>query len=113
MNEWEVYFVADFAAGKLTWRTRPRSHFIREQPWKMWNRRFAGKIAGSSDGIGYQRVEIANKFYRVHRILFEMANGPIPSHLCIDHIDRNRGNNTLSNLRLVTPLENARNRSRR
>ena len=49
------------------------------------------------------------KGHLAHRILYEMANGPIPEGLQIDHMDQNKGNNALSNLRLATNTENMRN----
>lgn len=50
------------------------------------------------------------RLYQGHRVLFEMANGPIPEGLQIDHIDQDKGNNALGNLRLATNAENMRNR---
>ena len=38
-----------------------------------------------------------------------MANGKIPNGMEIDHIDRDKQNNKLSNLRVVTPHENMLN----
>jgi hypothetical protein len=50
------------------------------------------------------------KTHPVHRLLYEAFIGKIPEDLVIDHIDRNRLNNSLSNLRLVTQDVNAKNR---
>lgn len=48
---------------------------------------------------------------RAHQIVWISANGLYDKNLLmIDHIDRDRKNNILSNLRLVTPLGNAMNR---
>lgn len=44
-----------------------------------------------------------------HRIIWELHNGPIPEGMVIDHIDRNRSNNQLSNLRLVDYSQNSAN----
>lgn len=48
------------------------------------------------------------KQYRVHRVVWEFFNGPIPADKMIDHIDGDKLNNALSNLRLATAKENAR-----
>lgn len=59
--------------------------------------------------VGYEtlRTEIGMK--RVHRIVWETFNGEIPDGYEIDHIDGNRLNNALSNLRCVTHTENMAN----
>lgn len=42
----------------------------------------------------------------IHRIIWETFNGEIPQNKVIDHIDGNRSNNALDNLRLVSQSEN-------
>ncbi len=34
-------------SGVLTWRARPREHFQSERICKIWNTKYAGKIAGT------------------------------------------------------------------
>ena len=49
---------------------------------------------------------------QLHRFVFTYVLGQkAPSHLYIDHIDRNKLNNTNGNLRLVTPQENSFNKT--
>jgi len=43
---------------------------------------------------------------RGHRLIWEAFNGKIPTNLELDHIDGDKHNNKLSNLRLVTHSEN-------
>jgi len=43
---------------------------------------------------------------RVHRVVWEAFNGPIPDRLEINHKDLNRTNNCLDNLEIVTHREN-------
>lgn len=52
------------------------------------------------------------KRLRLHCVVFELANGPIPAGMEIDHIDSNKTNNFLANLRLVTHQHNLFNNSR-
>lgn len=60
-------------------------------------------------GTGYRMEQINGKQYTVHRVLWETFNGPIPEGMQIDHINGVRGDNTLTNLRLVTKRENQQN----
>lgn len=62
---------------------------------------------------GYRRVRVDGKYYYVHRLVwFLLTNKEIPDDLFIDHIDGNRLNNHIENLRLATALENQYNKSR-
>ena len=45
----------------------------------------------------------------VHRAVWEAFNGPIPETKSIDHIDRNRSNNALCNLKAATDQEQRAN----
>lgn len=45
---------------------------------------------------------------RVHRVVWEAFNGPIPERLEINHKDLDRANNRLENLELVTHQQNTR-----
>ena len=48
------------------------------------------------------------KFYR-HRVIWYYFNGDIPDDKQIDHIDGNKLNNSILNLRCVSPSQNMRN----
>ena len=64
-------------------------------------------------GYLYYKLSIGKCKYdyvRGHRIVWEAFNGKIPANLEIDHKDRNKHNNKLSNLRLVTHSDNLLNR---
>lgn len=68
-----------------------------------------GKEAVSFDNKGYKRAKIGRNTYLVHRIVFMLHHGYLPKFL--DHIDNNRTNNKIENLRPATSAENNRNRS--
>lgn len=64
---------------------------------------------------GYRQVFLfpgggPSKVFRVHRLVLETFVGPPPPGCEADHIDRDRSNNALSNLRWVTKSENNKNR---
>lgn len=106
-------FIYDQDTGVLTWRRRPLEHFKNSHGCNTWNTKFAGKVAGSKDADGYLVVKIDFKSHRVHRVIWEMCNGPIPNGKKIDHEDHDRENNRLSNLRLTDEAGNAKNCSLR
>lgn len=57
---------------------------------------------------GYEVVTVDGCQAAVHRLVWEVANGPIPKGFHIHHKDRNRLNNELSNLELVHRRDHAR-----
>ena len=69
-------------------------------------------IAGGRVGNQYWRVRFDRKKLFVHRIIWEIFYGEIPENMFIDHLDGDRLNNKISNLRLVTRKGNARNASK-
>jgi hypothetical protein len=64
--------------------------------------------AGCKDSHGYIRIRIDGKLYGANRLVWLYVHGYFPEH-GIDHIDRNRSNNKIKNLREVTQQCNMRN----
>lgn len=56
-----------------------------------------------------ERKKGVYKVYYLHRVVWEYYNGKIPKNLMIDHINRNKSDNRIENLRLVDAKENRRN----
>ena len=75
----------------------------------------AGEDCGSIHRDGHWSVAFRVNGKQVrrycHRILWEIVNGPIPAGMYIDHIDGDRTNNKICNLRLVTSKGNNSNRA--
>lgn len=46
------------------------------------------------------------KHFRVHRLVWEAFNGPIPEDMQVNHINEDKSDNRLENLNLMTPKEN-------
>lgn len=55
--------------------------------------------------VGYKKDK-RRIWKRGHRLVWETFNGDIPNGFEIDHIDNDKTNNRLDNLRLVTRSEN-------
>lgn len=60
-------------------------------------------------GNGYCQVRFKGRLIKYHTIVYILSLGDIPSGYVIDHIDGNKTNNTICNLRLVTVRENNQN----
>jgi hypothetical protein len=73
-------------------------------------RKSTGKIVSCSKTSGqrYLRISINNKTYSLHRVIYLHQNGYLPK--CVDHIDGDRFNNKIENLREVTQQQNCLNR---
>ena len=64
--------------------------------------------AGTFGKDGYIRVFVDGKSYLAHRIVYLMHRGVMAEEL--DHINRNKTDNSIDNLRCVTRLVNAQNK---
>jgi hypothetical protein len=72
----------------------------------------SGKVAGTSKpNAGYYKVFIDGKYYPLHRVIYYLVSGDNPGNRVVDHIDRNKLNNKIENLRCVSHSDNQHNRS--
>jgi hypothetical protein len=93
--------------GALIWKPRPRSHFKTDTAHKIVNARLAGKSAGMLTKHGYLQVGIDRQTFFSHRIIFTIVHGYCPDY--IDHINGDRSDNSITNLREVTHAQNLQN----
>jgi len=97
LSKEELNEIFEYKEGKLYWNQ------IRA------NRLHLGDEAGAVNSRGYLGIQLSSKNYKVHQIVWIMHFGNIPENLIIDHIDGNKINNNLNNLRLVTNSQNKMN----
>lgn len=69
------------------------------------NARFSSMMTGEKLDHGYRRIVINSKKYYAHRLAWLYVNGYFPK-ITIDHIDGDKSNNKISNLREATYSQN-------
>ena len=82
--------------GRLIWKKKPS------------NRVKIGQEVGYLTKIGYRQITLFYKPYYSHRIIYLMHNGHLPEQ--VDHINGDRSDNRIENLRECTNSQNSRNR---
>lgn len=99
--------------GSMVWRKKDA-----DQPdAARWNARYAGKECGTIDDKGYRRLLFRfskEKTFKIraHRLAWFISFGQLPAEE-IDHINQNKADNRLENLRDVPKYINQRNGTRK
>ena len=70
-------------------------------------RRTTGKRVGTRHHTGYLQISFKKKLYNAHRMIFLMHHGWLSK--VIDHIDADRSNDRIENLRPATWVQNLQN----
>lgn len=104
----------DGPTSNLYWKARPLWTFVEgkyplEREAARWNTRHSGQRAFSTvSTYGYLTGRLNGISLYSHRVVWALHHGSFPD-LWLDHIDGNRTNNLLSNLRQVSYRENNKN----
>jgi hypothetical protein len=94
MNQVLLQDLFYYSDGKLFWKISP-SYNVK-----------VGSVAGTSQN-GYISIVFNRKKYYAHRLIFLWHHGTLPKY--IDHIDGNKSNNKIENLRPATVQQNRAN----
>lgn len=93
----------------LIWLERPLEHFDTYSRFIYFNRTFSGTIAGTrSKTRRYINVQLDNKMYLAHRIIYKLHTGIDPN--TIDHKNQIKHDNRFENLRSGTQADNMANK---
>lgn len=95
-NVFSEYISVDYKTGKIFWKAQPSTKIK------------VGDEAGSDDRHGYRKLCFRKRMFLVHRVVFLLANGRWPIGQ-IDHINGNRKDNRIENLRDATHSLNMQN----
>lgn len=96
----------DPETGIFTWKHRPEA----TGRARGWIASRVGTAAGTVSPRGYLRIKVNDTVYMAHRLAWVYVYGDLPDGLFLDHINRNRLDNSIANLRLANRYENAANR---
>lgn len=70
-----------------------------------------GNHMNGTDAYGYIQLGYKKKMYKAHRVIWAIVNGEFPKGY-IDHINGNRTDNRIKNLRVVTHQQNIHNQQK-
>ena len=113
----------DAGTGEFIWKPRspedmnqPKNEERRRAKTKahmadVWNSKWAGKPALTTERGGYRVGSIGRLILCAHRVAWAIHYGEWPSDdMEVDHINGQRNDNRIANLRLVTPAQNSKNK---
>jgi hypothetical protein len=94
-----------------------RKSMLSGEDWdRLWSKvrkdLYCWEWTAGKNSWGYGYISIHNRMRRVHRIIWEDKNGPVPDGLELDHLCRNRGCCNPEHLEPVTRQENLRRGNR-
>lgn len=101
-------FTYEASTGRLIWKLRPREMFGSDMAFHRWNGAYAGRVAGRTTSSGYCNIKIMGEGFQAHRVIWKLVTGEDPGE--IDHKNRDKSDNRLDNLRVVSRSENMRNK---
>lgn len=96
--------------GKLYWKSRPADMFRETRHCNVWNARYANKEAFTCESHGYRAGRIYDVMMKAHRVAWAIHVGAWPVD-CIDHVNGDRSDNRIANLREATKAQNSMNQA--
>ncbi|EQC4020314.1 TPA: HNH endonuclease signature motif containing protein [Enterobacter hormaechei] len=93
--------------GEFFWKSRDRKEFTSDRIFKSWNSTYSGKKCGSLTNK-YLTIRIKNSLFYCHRLAWAIHFGEWPEN-DIDHINMDKTDNRISNLRMTSRGQNMSN----
>lgn len=85
--------------GVFTWASKPAKHIA------------VGTVCGKVLPSGYRTISVFKESYYAHRLAYYLSTEIDPGCFTVDHINLNKDDNAISNLRLATYSQQGANRS--
>lgn len=95
--------------GFLIWLASARENFSTTNNCAVWHSRYLGKVAGFIGPNGYRLIALKGRQHKAGRLIWLYHHGYWPE--VIDHIDGDKANDKIENLRDTTLAHNSRNRA--
>lgn len=102
----------------IDWTKEELQEAFEVRDGKLWRKEYVDSrgnrypqspVKASVGGYGYIRVSLKGGRVGYHTIVWTLTYGNIPDGYTVDHIDGDRSNNNINNLRLVTKRQNGQN----
>lgn len=98
ITQQQISEIFEYTDGALYWK-KP-AHKSKEY--------LTGTLAGSIHKTGYRHITLFNRIEKAHRLIFMLHHGYVPNE--IDHINGDRSDNRIENLRETTRSQNQYNK---
>lgn len=98
-KEAQEWFFYDSDTGRLHWKMKPCKRVA------------LGAEAGCLNNNRYLRIQLQGKNYQAHNIVWNIHYGIIPDDMTVDHVDKDKSNNRIDNLRLANNRQQSINQN--